>query len=51
VVTPAGNFDRCIKTRDFAPLSNATEFKFYCPGVGLVREMTRESRLALVRYR
>jgi hypothetical protein len=50
VETPAGSFDRCIKTRDFAPLDNATEFKFYCPGVGLVREQARQTRLSLVSY-
>jgi hypothetical protein len=51
VTTPAGSFDRCIKTRDFAPLDNSTEFKFYCPGVGLVREQASQARLALVEYR
>jgi hypothetical protein len=51
VETPAGSFDGCIKTRDFAPLDNATEFKFYCPGVGLVREQARRTRLSLVGYR
>jgi hypothetical protein len=35
---PAGTFDKCIKTRDFAPLDKVTEFKFYCEGVGLVSE-------------
>jgi hypothetical protein len=51
VTTPAGSFDQCIKTQDFAPLDKSTEFKFYCAGVGLVREMDRDSRLALVRYK
>jgi hypothetical protein len=51
VETPAGTFDGCMKTRDFAPLDNATEFKFYCPGVGLVREQARRARLSLVSYR
>jgi hypothetical protein len=51
VETPAGEFDRCIKTRDFAPLDNSTEFKFYCRGVGLVREQARRTRLNLVSYR
>ncbi len=40
-----------MKTRDFAPLDNATEFKFYCAGVGLVREQARGARLSLVSYR
>jgi hypothetical protein len=38
VTVPAGAFEDCIKTEDFAPLDNATEFKFYCPDAGLVRE-------------
>jgi hypothetical protein len=51
VTTPAGRFDDCIKTKDFAPLDNNTEFKYYCAGVGLVREQFPEGRLDLVRYR
>jgi hypothetical protein len=49
--TPAGRFDDCIKTKDFAPLDRKTEFKYYCAGVGLVREQFPEGRLDLVRYR
>jgi hypothetical protein len=51
VTTPAGRFGDCIKTRDFAPLDRKTEFKFYCAGVGLVREKPAGGRLDLVRYR
>jgi hypothetical protein len=51
VTTPAGKFDNCIKTRDFAPLDRTTEFKFYCAGVGLVREKPAGGRVELVRYR
>src|SRR5918999_572538 len=51
VATAAGQFDKCIKTRDFAPLDKTTEFKFYCAGVGLVREKPADGRLDLVRYR
>ena len=52
VRTPAGRFSNCVKTRDFAPLDKVTEFKFYCPGVGLVREQGPDGgRLELVRYR
>ncbi len=51
VTTPAGRFDDCIKTKDFAPLDKATEFKYYCAGVGLVREQFPEGRLDLVGYR
>jgi hypothetical protein len=51
LTTAAGQFDRCIKTRDYAPLDRTTEFKFYCAGVGLVREKPADGRLDLVRYR
>jgi hypothetical protein len=51
VKTPAGSFDDCIKTKDFAPLDNSTEFKFYCSGVGLVREQRPGLLNNLVRYR
>lgn len=50
VTTPAGTFADCIKTRDFAPLDRRTEFKFYCAGVGLVREKPAHGRVQLVRY-
>ena len=50
VTTPAGHFDECIKTKDFAPLDKNTEFKYYCAGVGLVREQAPRVRLNLVRY-
>jgi hypothetical protein len=50
VKTPAGAFTNCIKTKDFAPLDNVTEFKYYCHGVGLVREEPPGGRLDLVRY-
>ena len=51
VTTPAGAFKDCVKTEDVAPLDDVTEFKYYCPGVGLVREEPPDGRLELVRYR
>lgn len=52
VRTPAGRFSDCIKTEDFAPLDNLTQLKYYCPGIGLVREEpTSGGRFELVRYR
>lgn len=50
VTTPAGEFSGCVKTRDVAPLDKITEFKYRCPGVGLVREDQEGGRLVLVRY-
>jgi hypothetical protein len=49
VTTPAGAFTNCIKTKDFAPLQKTTEFKYYCSGVGLVREETEGGRVDLIR--
>jgi hypothetical protein len=51
VKTPAGSFDGCIKTRDFAPLDNKTEFKFYCPGPGLAREQAPRTKVDVIRFR
>ena len=50
VSTPAGSFTGCIKTEDFDPLGKVTKFKFYCPGVGLVREEFPGGRLDLISY-
>jgi hypothetical protein len=39
VTVPAGTFRGCLKTLDFTPLEPGIwEFKWYCPGVGLVKE-------------
>lgn len=48
VSTPAGTFSGCIKTEDFDPLGDVTEFKFYCPDVGLVREEPPDGFVDLV---
>ncbi len=50
VTVPAGTFQDCIKTEDFAPLDNLTEFKYYCTGIGLVREEFEGGYLDLVSY-
>ena len=50
VTTPAGSFSGCIKTEDFSPLDNATEFKFYCPNVGFVREDVEDGQIDLISY-
>ena len=47
VVTPAGTFRNCLKTRETTPLKlKEEEFKYYAPGVGLVQE----DDLKLVKY-
>lgn len=51
VTTPAGSFSGCMKTEDFSPLDNVTEFKHYCPGVGLVREEPPGGHLDLISYK
>jgi LPXTG-motif cell wall-anchored protein len=40
VTVPAGSFTGCVKTEDVNPLDEGAgiENKFYCPGIGLVRE-------------
>jgi len=47
VVTPAGTFEKCVKTAETTTLEpNALEFKFYAVGIGLIQDDT----LRLVRY-
>ena len=39
LTTPAGAFDRCVRTRETTPLETfAREYKVYAPGVGLVKD-------------
>lgn len=38
-VTPAGTFERCLRTRETTPLEPGhIEFKVYAPGIGLVQD-------------
>jgi hypothetical protein len=48
--TPAGTFRNCIKVKDYSPIDNLNEFKWYCSGIGLVAETEPHARLDLVRY-
>lgn len=50
VTVPAGAFTGCLKTEDYDPLDDVTEFKYYCPDVGLVREQLENGDLRLVSY-
>ena len=38
VDVPAETVSGCIKTEDYSPIDKVTEFKFYCPETGLMRE-------------
>jgi hypothetical protein len=49
VSVPAGKFTGCMKTEDRDLLDNKTEFKFYCPRAGLVREESPKGSSELVR--
>jgi len=47
--TPAGMFDRCVKTRETTPLEKfAREYKIYAPKVGLVQD--GDMRLVSTQY-
>ncbi len=50
VTVPAGTFSDCIETDDLDPVSGHRESKFYCRGVGLVRETSATVSLDLVEY-
>jgi len=44
VSVPYGDFDDCIKTREYTPLEpSVNEYKYYCAGVGLVLEEDAET--------
>jgi hypothetical protein len=49
VSTPSGSYSGCLKTREFSPLEpGVEEFKFHCPGAGLVREESESGFIELV---
>ncbi len=52
VTTRAGAFKGCIKTEDYDPLGGVTEFKYYCPDVGMVKEESEdgETLIELISY-
>lgn len=50
VTVQAGAFAGCIRTEDVNPLDDTTEYKDYCPGVGVVREESDEGALGLITF-
>ena len=51
VATRAGRFTGCLKTRDTDRRRRSrSEWKFYCPNVGLVRERHSDGIVDLVRF-
>ena len=50
VVTPAGEFSGCLHVEDFAPVEGGTGEKYYCPGVGIAREVFDGGSLDLVEF-
>ncbi len=40
VNTPAGEFTNCLKIMETTPLQIITEYKYYAPGIGMVRDGT-----------
>jgi hypothetical protein len=51
VTVAAGSFTGCLKTREVSVIDRSyEEFKFYCPGIGLVLEQADDERVELVAY-
>jgi hypothetical protein len=46
VTVPAGIFEHCVKVEERAS-DGTTEYKFYAPGIGCIKEMDSDSELAL----
>ena len=38
VETPAGNFADCLKTVETSALERGKGYKFYAPGIGLIKD-------------
>ena len=47
--TPAGLFAHCVKVKEVVP-GEAPEYKYYAPGVGVVREEPKDGRLDLISH-
>jgi hypothetical protein len=50
IVTPAGEFSGCLQVEDFAPIEGGTGEKYYCPGVGIAREVYEGGSLDLIAF-
>lgn len=50
IVTPAGELSGCLHVKDLAPIEGGTGEKFYCPGVGIAREVFEGGSLELVAF-
>jgi hypothetical protein len=50
IVTPAGELSGCLHVEDFAPIEGGTGEKYYCPGVGIAREVFEGGSLDLVAF-
>ena len=51
VRTPAGNFTGCVKIKDTTPLEpDVEEFKWFCPGMGMVREESEDGFAELISF-
>ena len=46
MTTPAGKFDKVLKVQETTPLESGKEYKYYAPGVGLIKD----GDVVLVRY-
>ncbi len=42
VTTPAGTFERCLRTEETTPLESDRGLKIYAPGIGLIKDGTLE---------
>lgn len=49
IVVPAGTFDNCVKVKE-SLADGSTEFKFYAPGVGVVREAPSGGNVVLISH-
>ena len=49
VSVPAGTYENCVKVKEMLA-DGKTEFKFYAPGVGVVREVVSDGEVVLISH-
>lgn len=50
VETPAGAFNNCLKTKETSALVKDVGYKFYAPGIGLIKDAPQGAPLELTQY-
>jgi hypothetical protein len=50
VETPAGAFKNCLQTKETSVLEKGFGYKFYAPGIGLIKDAPKGAPIELTQY-